>query len=99
MKTYKVLEYNPYSNDPKFMGRPSGTHTCLVSEPGRWDRKEYIDLMVNGDLPKDTDPESLVGRTFTAGYDYPYVSIAMYVREVTPRDPCATGPGVGGSGA
>jgi hypothetical protein len=75
------------------------THTCLVSEPGQPTRTKYVDLMVNGDLPKDTDPESLVGRTFTSEYDYPYVSIAHGVREVTPQDPCATGSGVGGSKA
>lgn len=84
MKTYKVIRYNPGSSEPDYAGAPVYTHTCIVSEPGKPSREEHIDLMINGDFPKDTDPKSLVGRTFTADYDYAYVSIAVRVREVTP---------------
>lgn len=44
---------------------------------------QRIDLMVDGAFPKGTDPESLVGKTIECEYTYPYISIAMGVREVT----------------
>ena len=48
----------------------------VIDEKGE---TRLVDLMVCGNFPPDTDPESLVGKTFEAEYDYPYISIAMHV--------------------
>jgi len=84
MKIYKVLRYNPHHLELGFAGQPSMTHTCVISEPGKPDYTGYVDLLVNGDLPADIDPRALIGRTFTADRDFPHVSIAIGVREVSP---------------
>ena len=44
--------------------------------------KRLVDLLVNGDFPEDVEPESLIGKTYRAAYDYPFIAIAMYVEEV-----------------
>ena len=58
------------------------THICIDNDG----HSHRIDLMVDGAFPKGTDPESLVGKTIECEYTYPYISIAMGVREVTNED-------------
>lgn len=72
MNTYEVIAYHDCLT----------AHECWVTEDGVKAEKRYIDLMVNGDLDKSETPEALVGRKFTAEYDYPYIAIAMGVKEV-----------------
>ena len=56
--------------------RTSDNCHMVIDEKGE---TRLVDLMVCGNFPPDTDPESLVGKTFEAEYDYPYISIAMHV--------------------
>ena len=63
--TYRVLSYSELDL----------AHEC-IDQNGT---KSYIDLMVDGGFPEGTTPESLVGNTYEAEYDFPYVSIAMGV--------------------
>jgi|DEB0MinimDraft_3_1074331.scaffolds.fasta_scaffold58616_4 hypothetical protein len=41
-----------------------------------------VDLMVSGDFPEDTQPEDLVGKTFKAKREFPFIAIAEGVKEV-----------------
>lgn len=49
------------------------------------ERIRRVDLIVNGDFPHDMEPESLIGKTVECDYEYPYVAIAMHVREIKPQ--------------
>ena len=64
---YTVESYEPSQN----------CHKCDCHDG----TKRLVDLMVNGDFPQGTTPESLVGKTFDADYEHPYITIAMNVRE------------------
>ena len=44
--------------------------------------KRLVDLLVNGDFDEDVDPEALIGKTYRAAYDYPFIAIAVEVSEV-----------------
>lgn len=50
-------------------------HVCLDSDG----QKHRIDLMVNGDFPQGTEPDSLLGKRVSCDYTYPCVSIGMGV--------------------
>lgn len=67
MKTYKVLFYD----------KEYDAHLCKDENATRY----LVNLMVNGDFSKDTSPEDLVGKTFTADYDFPYIALAVNVKE------------------
>lgn len=44
--------------------------------------KRLVDLMTDGDFPEDIEPEALEGKTFVADSEFPYIAIAMGVRQV-----------------
>lgn len=69
MKTYLVKSYD----------KLNGAHKCTVTSMNGQVDDYMVDLLVNGDFPKDTNPEDLVGKVFKAKYDYPYIAIAMDV--------------------
>jgi len=41
-----------------------------------------VDVMINGDFPEETEPESIVGQKVEYRYEHPYIAIAMYVRVI-----------------
>lgn len=47
--------------------------------------KRFVDVMVNGDFPEETEPESIVGQRVECDYEYPYIAIAMNVRILNPE--------------
>jgi hypothetical protein len=71
MITYDVISYDA-----------AGSHHTVCDDEGM---TRFVDLMVNGDFPEDTDPNSLVGKRFDADYDYPLIAIAMNVRPHTTK--------------
>jgi len=70
MQNYLVLDYNERSS-AHWVEDDLGT-------------RRLVDLTRNGDLPEETDPWMLIGRTFTAERERPYIGIAIGVREVAP---------------
>jgi hypothetical protein len=76
MQNYLVLDYNERST------------SHWVKD--RFGTRRLVDLTRNGDLPEDTDPRMLIGRTFTAERERPYIGIAIGVSEVRPT-PITTG--------
>jgi len=53
-------------------------HTCHQVTDER-NQTRMMDVMVAGDLPEDTDPESLVGKTVYYDYEHPWIAIAQGV--------------------
>jgi len=53
-------------------------HNChvITDEEGR---KRMMDVMVAGDLPENTDPESLIGESIFYDYEHPWIAIAQGV--------------------
>ena len=64
----------------KDVDHPHNYHTC-EDESGRLHR---VDLLVNGDLPEETTPEDLVGKTVTVDYLAPYITIAYGWHGINP---------------
>lgn len=50
-------------------------HYCVDENKGSC----RVDLMVNGDFPQDTDPQSLVGNTYEIDYKFPIIELAIGV--------------------
>jgi hypothetical protein len=67
MNTYLVLDYLERSS-AHWVKDGSGT-------------RRLVDLTRNGDLPENTDPWMLIGRTFTADLERPYIGVAIGVSE------------------
>ena len=67
--TYKVISYD------------QAQQAHLVEDSKVYRR--LVDLMVHGDLPEDTQPQDLVGKTFTAEREFPFIAIAVGVEEET----------------
>lgn len=61
-----IMEYVPYPRD---------FHVCK----DEFGKRHQVDMMVNGDFPEGTTPESLVGKTYECQYTHPNVEIAMGV--------------------
>lgn len=72
MITYEILEYFPNSLCHR-----------VRDEKGV---VRLVDIMVNGDFPEDTKPESLIGQKIQCDYEYPDVTIAVRARIVKPDD-------------
>jgi hypothetical protein len=47
-----------------------------------------MDVMVAGDFPEDTDPESLVGETVYYDYEHPWIAIAQGVSIIPSNAKC-----------
>ena len=71
----------------KYRSHPYDYHVC-EDENGR---ERRIDLLVNGDLPKDTTPESLVGKTVKVHHLHAYVEIAHDVEIIEEIKMVSTG--------
>jgi len=65
MKHFEVVEYDANAN----------WHVCRDSD-GKIHR---VDLMANGDFPEGTEPESLIGKTVSCDYTFPFISIGIGV--------------------
>jgi len=65
---FKVIEYNP-------------THIYHTVKGNNGEIRR-LDLMVNGDFPEGTKPESIVGQWVSWDRDFPYISIARNARVV-----------------
>ena len=67
--------------------KTTASHECEILEhddsqcymPGN---HAHIDLLVHCDFPKDTDPESLIGKTYTVDRAFGYIFIGQGVVEV-----------------
>jgi hypothetical protein len=66
MPIYELLEYDARNNCHKVKDEAGVTR--------------LVDVMVNGDFPEGTEPESIVGQKVECKYEYPYIAIAMHVR-------------------
>lgn len=53
-------------------------HNCHQVTDER-NQMRMMDVMVAGDLPVDTDPESLVGKTVYYEHEHPWIAIAKGV--------------------
>jgi hypothetical protein len=65
MLEYTVIGYNEIER----------CHKCKINNKIR-----LVDLMINGDFPEETNPESLIGKTIEAEWEHPYISIATNVK-------------------
>ena len=65
---YEILEYDKQYN-------------CHVVRDAMGMRR-FVDIMVNGDFPAGTEPESLVGQKVECDYEHPFIAIAMNVRVI-----------------
>lgn len=66
---FKVIEYEKIYD----------CHVCIDED----DKRHLIDLMVAGDFPEGTSPESLIGKTVSCSYTLPHISIAKGVHIVS----------------
>lgn len=65
------------------VGRYDKRNDAHICTPTDGSRQEYIDIMVDGGLGGETD-ESIIGKTISCDYIYPYISIAMGVKVEEP---------------
>lgn len=59
-------------------------HECEATD-GNTKRKIFVDLFVDGNLPRDLDPKALIGKTVSVEYTHGYLWIAETVN-VLPDD-------------